>query len=115
MRLKFIGLNGSMGLQFGMVYRVTAHPWKNGVRITSPVICPYNTDKVFWQSWAHPDEDIRTIMESKGRELRAIHISRGEEERVRERADVLTNENGDNDEVHNDLVTSRSASEGADR
>lgn len=74
MRLRFIGLNGSMGLHFGQIYRVTVHPWKNGVRITSPVVCPYDSDKGFWQNWAHPDEDLRTVMESKGKELRHIHI-----------------------------------------
>ena len=84
MRLRFIGLNGSMNLQFGTVYRVTVHPWKNGVRVTSPVICPYDSEKSFWRNWAHPDEDLRTIMEARGRELREIHIPH-ELEQVREK------------------------------
>lgn len=84
MRLRFIGLNGSMGLKFGQIYRLTVHPWHNGVRVTSPVICPYDSDASFWRNWAHPNEDIRVVMEARGRELRRIHIPH-EREQVRQK------------------------------
>jgi hypothetical protein len=64
-----------MGLKFGQIYRLTVHPWKNGVRVTSPIVCPYESENSFWKNWAHPDEELRTVMEARGRELRAIHIS----------------------------------------
>jgi hypothetical protein len=73
-RLRFIGQNGSMGLKFGQIYRLDLRNWKNGIRIVSPVVCPYDSDKAFWKNWAHPDEELRAVLEARGRELRKIHI-----------------------------------------
>jgi hypothetical protein len=81
MDLRFIGQNGSMNLTFGKIYRVSVKPYKsNGVMMTVPVHCPYDTQEGFWRHWAHPCEELRTIMEARGKELREIHIPREEGE-----------------------------------
>lgn len=80
MRLRFIGLNGSMGLKFGQIYRLSVEPWNNGTMITAPVRCPYESDDAFWRNWAHPDEELRAVMEARGRELRKIHIQHEEKD-----------------------------------
>lgn len=51
MLLRFIGTDGSMGLRHGRTYRLVINPWKAGVRILAPVVCPYETQKSFWRNW----------------------------------------------------------------
>jgi hypothetical protein len=83
MDLRFIGQSGSMGLKFGQIYRVSVKPYKHtGVMMTVPVHCPYDTQDGFWRNWAHPREELRTVMEARGRELRDIHIPREGETNV---------------------------------
>jgi hypothetical protein len=74
MRLRFIGTSGSMGLTFGRIYQLSIEPWQDGVRITAPIVCPYYSQEAFWRNWARPDEDIRSVMESRGQALRQNHI-----------------------------------------
>lgn len=76
MQLRFIGQNGSMGLKFGQLYRLSVQPWQNGVRIIQPIACPYASEQAFWQNWAHPREDLRALMEARGRALRELHFVR---------------------------------------
>lgn len=82
MRLRFIGQDGSMGLKFGQIYRLTIEPWNNGVRITAPIVCPYDTEDGFWRNWVHPDVELRTVMESRGANLREKHLPRHRSEMV---------------------------------
>lgn len=54
MRLRFIGTDGSMGLRRGQVYRLAVQPFRDGVRIVSPIVCPYASDAAFWRNWEVP-------------------------------------------------------------
>jgi hypothetical protein len=57
MRLRFIGRDGSLGLRHGQVYRLSVRPWReDGVYITFPVPCPYDTDEAFWRNWEIPQK-----------------------------------------------------------
>lgn len=105
MRLRFIGVSGSLGLQFGQIYRLSVEPWNNGILITAPVRCPYESDDAFWRNWVHPMVELRTVMEARGRDLREQHLPR--------RPTNLSRET--NSEVHNNLVTSGPTSEREDR
>lgn len=79
MKLRFIGQHGSMNLRFGQIYKVSVESKDDETTMmTRPVRCPYSSDTAFWQNWAHPDEDLRSLMEARGRALRRVHIDRRE-------------------------------------
>lgn len=76
MELRFIGQNGSMRLTFGKIYRVSVESKDDGTTMmTRPVRCPYASDNAFAQNWVDPRVELRSLMESRGRELRASHFS----------------------------------------
>lgn len=77
MRLRYIGQNGSMGMNFGRIYRLKIEPWRDGVLVTSGGFrCPYASDELFWQNWAHPREDMQAIFEAKGKAMRELYFAR---------------------------------------
>jgi hypothetical protein len=54
MELRFVGTDGSMSLRHGLIYRLSVQPWRDGVRIVSPVVCPYESQAAFWRDWTTP-------------------------------------------------------------
>ncbi len=76
MDLHFIGENGSMGFRFGQIYRLALQPNEKGITIVHPRRCPYASQEAFWRNWAHPREDLRTLMEARGQALRELYFVR---------------------------------------
>lgn len=55
MRLRFVGADGSMGLRHGSVYYISLASSPLGVQLTQPVICPYSSERAFWENWELPN------------------------------------------------------------